>query len=214
MDASNGIDIVKTNTRKRTFDLFRPVSVKSDGRRIQSANWCVRFQHHGKRTCRSLGTADFRRATQLAKRLVTSVRQHGWTGATLLPTNQTRVAIPTLLEQFHRSAVSRGLRPRSIAHAEQDLRRVAREIGACRLNDLTPAALQNLIRDSRLKPITLRSSSRMPGVCSRGRLSKRWGWRSWRIPSPGWSAPKSTGSRSRRPVELGFSNSCGKGSKN
>ena len=157
MDAINGIDIVKTNTRKRTFDLFRPVSVKPDGRRIQSANWCVRFQHHGKRTCRSLGTADYRLATQLAKQLVASVRQHGWTGATLLPTNQARVAITTLLEQFHRSAVSRGLRPRSIAHAEGDLRRVAREIGACRLNDLTPAALQSWIRDSRLKPITLRS---------------------------------------------------------
>ena len=163
MEANNGIDNVKTNFRKKPFDLFRPVSVKHDGRRIQSANWCVRFQHQGKRTCRSLGTADYRLATQRAKQLVATVRQNGWERATVLPTSQGSLAIPALLEQYHRSAVSRGLRPRSITHAEADLRRVARETGARRLSDLTPAALQDWIRDSRLKPITLRSALKNAG---------------------------------------------------
>ncbi len=157
MNANNGIERGNTTSRKRKFDLFRPVSVKSDGSRIQSANWCVRFQHKGKRTCRSLGTADYRLATQRAKQLVASVRQHGWAGAVALPTSQDSLSIAALLEEYHHSAVSRGLRPRSIAHARKDLSRVARETSARRVGDLTPAALQNWIRDCGLKPITLRS---------------------------------------------------------
>jgi hypothetical protein len=157
MESDSGIDNGKPRTRRSKFDLFRPVSVKADGRRIQSPHWCVRFQHQGRRTCRSLSTADYRLATQRAKQLVASVRQHGWAGATALPTSHGSISIPDLLDQYHRSAVSRGLRPRSIAHAQKDLRRVAREIGARRLGDLTPAALQEWIRDSRLKPITLRA---------------------------------------------------------
>ena len=50
----------------------------------------------------------------------------------------------------HQGAVSRGLRPRSIAQAEKDLRRVARETGARRLTDLTSAALQGWIQGCRL----------------------------------------------------------------
>src|SRR5512136_2283156 len=140
MNASNGIESGNTIPRKKRFDLFRPISAKPDGRRIQSANWCVRFQHKGKRTCRSLGTADYRLATQRAKQLVSSVRQHGWAGALALPTSQGSLPIDALLEQYQRSAVARGLRPRSIAHARKDLSRVARETGARRVGDVTPAA--------------------------------------------------------------------------
>ena len=164
MNVNNGIETGNTIPRPKRFDLFRPVSVKPDGQRIPSANWCVRFQHKGKRTCRSLGTADYRLATQRAKMLVSSVRQHGWGGAPSLPTSQGSLSIDALLEQYHPSAVSRGHRPRSIAHAEKDLRRVAREIGARRVGDLTPTALQNWIRESRLKPITLRSILRNAGA--------------------------------------------------
>jgi integrase len=63
--------------------------------------------------------------------------------------------INDLLEQYHRSAVSRGLRPRSIACAEKDLRRLARETGARRLADLNPAALQTWVQECHLKPVTL-----------------------------------------------------------
>lgn len=157
MEAINGIDNVNTISRKKQLDLFRPVSVKRDGRHVQSANWCVRFQHKGKRTCRSLATADYRLAAQRAKHLVAAVRQNGWGGAPVLPTSHGSLSIPALLEQYHRSAVSRGLRPRSIAHAEKDLRRVARETGARRLGDLTPATLQGWIEECGLKPITLRA---------------------------------------------------------
>ena len=139
------------------MDLFRPISVRPDGRRIQSPNWSVRFQHQGKRTCRSLGTADYRLAQQRARALTKAVRSGGWASATVLPTSHGSVAIDEFLERYHRGAVSRGLRPRSIAHAEMDLRRVAREIGARRLADLTLAALQSWIRDARLKPITVRA---------------------------------------------------------
>jgi integrase len=164
MNANNGIDNGNTTSRKRKFDLFRPVSVKADGHRIESANWCVRFQHKGKRTCRSLGTADYRLATQRAKQLVSSVRQHGWARALALPTSQGSLPITALLEQYHRTAVSRGLRPRSITHAEKDLSRLARETAARRVDDLTPAVLQNWIQESRLKPITLRSILRNAGA--------------------------------------------------
>src|SRR5512137_2836312 len=136
MNVNSGIDSGNTIPRKRTFDLFRPVSVKSDDRRIQSANWCVRFQHKGKRTCRSLGAADYRLATQRAKQLVASVRQHGWAGAVALPTSQDSLSIAALLEEYHRSAASRGLRPRSISHARKDLSRVARETRSRRVGEL------------------------------------------------------------------------------
>ena len=68
MDVSSGINSGKLKPRKRGFDLFRPVSVKPDGTRIQSPNWCVRFQHQGKRTCRSLHTADYRLAAVVFSR--------------------------------------------------------------------------------------------------------------------------------------------------
>jgi integrase len=164
VDASNGIDHGKTLTRRRAFDLFRPVSVKSDGRRIQSANWCVRFQHKGKRTCRSLGTADYRLAQQRARQLVQSVRLEGWTRANPLPTSHGGLAIEEFLERFQASAVSRGLRPRSIAKFQRDLRRIVREIGARRLADLTRPALQGWVQQCGLKPVTLRSTLKGAGV--------------------------------------------------
>jgi site-specific recombinase XerC len=154
---NNGIDNGEPKTHRSKFDLFRPVSVKPDGRRLTSANWCVRFQHKGKRTCRSLGTADYRLAGQRARQLVTSVRQHGWSGAVVLPTSRESISIESLLEQYRCTAVSRGLRSRSINAAIGALKRVARDVGARKLPNLTPIVLQGWIRDSRLKPIRLRS---------------------------------------------------------
>ncbi len=81
MEVNTGTDNGKPNFAKRKFDLFRPVSVKRNGRRVQSANWCVRFQHKGERTCRSLGTADYRLANQRGKQLVAAVRHNGWASA-------------------------------------------------------------------------------------------------------------------------------------
>src|ERR1700694_5453164 len=115
MAAGNGINIGKTIRRRKKFDLFRPTSVKPDGLRIQSPNWSVRFQHQGKRTCRSLSTADYRLALQRASQLVASVRQHGWADANGLPSSHGSPSIDDLLERYHGRAVSRGLRPRSIA---------------------------------------------------------------------------------------------------
>jgi integrase len=157
MESENGIDNGKPNLAKRKFDMFRPVSVKPDGRRLQSANWCVRFQHKGKRTCRSLGTADYRLANQRARQLVAAVRQQGWTGALELPTSHGSLLLDDFLDRYHRSAVSRGLRPRSIAGSEVALRRVAREVGVRRLLDLTPEALQQWVERCGLTPVTLRS---------------------------------------------------------
>jgi integrase len=157
MDAQDGIDNGNSRPSRRRLDLFRPISVKPDGRRIQSTHWCVRFQHQGKRTCRTLGTPDYRLANQRARQLVASIRQNGWARATALPTSHGSVSIDDLLDQYHRAAVSRDLRPRSIGHAQKDLRRVARETGARRLADLSPAALQGWIQSCELKPITLRS---------------------------------------------------------
>ncbi len=137
MEAHNGIDNGKPKIRRKKFDLFRPVSVKADGRRLESPNWCVRFQHQGKRTCRSLGTADYRQAQQRAKALMTSVRQEGWANAAAMPTSHGTITIADLIERYHSAAVSRGLRPRSIDCAQTALRRVAREIGARRLADVT-----------------------------------------------------------------------------
>jgi integrase len=157
MGEDNGINSGKTIRRRKKFDLFRPTSVKPNGLRIQSPNWSVRFQHQGKRTCRSLSTGDYRLALQRAGQLVSSVRQHGWANAHGLPSSHGSPSIDDLLERYHHSAVSRGLRPRSIAHAQRDLRRVAREIGARRLGDLTQSALQGWVQESGLKPINLRS---------------------------------------------------------
>ncbi len=171
MAAGNGINIGKTIRRRKKFDLFRPTSVKADGLRIQSPNWSVRFQHQGKRTCRSLSTADYRLALQRAGKLVTSVRQHGWADATGVFSSHGSLAIDDLLERYHGSAVSRCLRPRSIAHAQKDLRRVAREIGARRLGDLTPSKLQGWVQECGLKPITLRAILKNAGsVFSRSSL--------------------------------------------
>ncbi len=158
MDANNGIDNGKPNFAKRRFDLFRPVSVKRDGRRVQSANWCVRFQHKGKRTCRSLGTADYRLANQRAKQLVAAVRHKGWASALELPTSHGSLLLEEFLEQFQRSAVSRGLRPRSIHAASENLRRIARDLGAKRLADLTPQALQHWAQGWEFKPVSLRAA--------------------------------------------------------
>lgn len=155
MDAENGIDSAKINKRK--FDLFRPVSVRSDGRRIESPNWCVRFQHRGKRTCRTLGTADYRLAAQRAKQLIKKVRQEGWSGAIVLPSSHGSLTIDNFLERYHRHAVSRGLRPRSIKEFKRSLCSIAQAIDARRLADLTPQALQQWVEESDLKPVTLRS---------------------------------------------------------
>ena len=157
MDAQNGIDYGKANSRRRRFDLFRPISVKPDGRRIQSPNWCVRFQHKGKRTCRTLGTADYRKAQQLAKALVGSVRQGGWTQATILPTSHGTIMIDDLLERYHRSAVARGLRPRSIGQIESRFRRIAKQVGARCLGDLTPPVLQEWVERCGLRSVTLKT---------------------------------------------------------
>jgi len=158
MDANNGIDNGKPNFTKRKFDLFRPVSVKKDGRRVQSANWCVRFQHKGKRTCRSLGTADYRLAGQRAKQLVAAVRHKGWASALELPTSHGSLFLEEFLEQFQRSAVSRGLRPRSINAASENLCRIARDLGVKRLADLTPQALQRWVHGWEFKPVSLRAA--------------------------------------------------------
>ena len=157
MHAQNGIETGKPKARKRKLDLFRPVSVKSDGRRFESANWCIRFQHKGKRTCRSLGTADYRLALQRARCLVKAVRADGWASATVLPTSHGSLTISDFLEGYHRSAVSRGLRPRSIAAVENELRRISAQVGARRLADLTPVALQQWVESCCLKPVTLRA---------------------------------------------------------
>jgi site-specific recombinase XerD len=154
---TNGIDSGKPQTHRSKFDLFRPVSVKPDGRRLTSANWCVRFQHKGKRTCRSLGTADYRLAEQRARKLVNSVRQQGWSGAVVLPTSRESMTIEMLIEKYQSSAVTRGLRPRSISSARKALRQIARGMGARRVGDLTPAALQAWARECGLKPANLRS---------------------------------------------------------
>ena len=138
MDVISGIDKGKTSLRRRAFDLFRPVSVRSNGQRFESPNWCVRFQHKGKRTCRSLGTADYRLAQQRAKLLVASVRQNGWASAIPLPASHGSLSLDDLLEQYRRQAVSRGLRPRSIADASFCLKRIAQELGAQKVGDLTP----------------------------------------------------------------------------
>ena len=157
MDARSGINSGKTIPRKRKYDLFRPISVKSQGQRLQSPNWSVRFQHQGRRTCRSLKTPDYRLALQRARQLVASVRQHGWASPETLVGSPVGLFVAELLERYHQSAVSRGLRPRSIAHAGKDLRRVAREIGARRIAHLTQASLQGWIQECGLKPITLRA---------------------------------------------------------
>ena len=125
MTALSGIDSGKSRSHKKTFDLFRPISVKSDGRRVESANWCVRFQHQGKRTCRSLRTRDYRLATQRAKLLVASVRQRGWDNIAGSPTSHGSLSISDFLQRYQRSATSRGLRPISIRQVDGGLRRLA-----------------------------------------------------------------------------------------
>ncbi len=157
MADDNGINNGKTIRRRKKFDLFRPTSVKANGLRMQSPNWSVRFQHQGKRTCRSLSTGDYRLALLRAGQLVASVRQHGWAEACGLPSSHGSSHIDEFLERYHRSAVARGLRSRSMAHARKDLRRVAREIGARRIGDLTQSRLQGWIAECGLKPVTLRT---------------------------------------------------------
>jgi len=164
MDVSSGINSGKLKPRKRGFDLFRPVSVKPDGTRIQSPNWCVRFQHQGKRTCRSLHTADYRLARQRARQLVSSVRQYGWAGNSIVPAQHSAMTVEELLEKFRTTAVARGLRPKSIRWIVCSLRRIARESGAQRVADLTPERLQGWIAECKLKPVSLNSVLRTAAV--------------------------------------------------
>jgi len=90
--------------------------------------------------------------------LVASVRQQGWTGATILPTSHGSLSVSDFLEQYRRTAVSRGLRPRSITSAARAFRRICRELAVRRLAELTPASLQQWIEGCGLTPVTLRSA--------------------------------------------------------
>ena len=96
-------------------------------------------------------------AQQRAKALVSKVRQDGWAEAITLPTSHGGLTIPDFLERYHRSAIVRGLRPRSISDFEKNLRRVTKDIGARRLAELTPASLQQWVEGCDLKPVTLRT---------------------------------------------------------
>ncbi|MGC8989320.1 MAG: hypothetical protein ACP5MD_04285 [Verrucomicrobiia bacterium] len=164
MEAANGINYGKPNLRKRGFDLFRSVAVKPDGRRVQSPNWSVRFQHQGKRTCRSLHTADYRLALQRAKQLVSSVRQHGWEGSSIVPAQHATMTVEELLDRFQKAAVARGLRPKSIRWIVSSLRRIARDCGVRRVGDLTPARIQHRVSECKLKPVSLNSALRTAAV--------------------------------------------------
>ncbi|NLH74919.1 MAG: hypothetical protein GX456_17860 [Verrucomicrobia bacterium] len=164
MEAANGINSGKPHLRKRGFRLFRPIAVKPDGRRVQSPNWSVRFQHQGKRTCRSLHTADYRLALQRAKQLVSSVRQHGWEGNSIVPAQHAAMTIEELLDRFQKAAVARGLRPKSIKWIVSSLRRIARDCGVQRVCDLTPARIQQWVSECKLKPVSLNSALRTASV--------------------------------------------------
>jgi integrase len=144
MDAINGIDNGKTSKGKAAFDLFKPVSVR-DGKRIESSKWAVRFQHQGKRTCRSTGTADFRLAQQRAKALVTQVRSFGWSSVTRIRGDQSSILIEDLITKFKLSAAGRGVRPRSTSWESYALSSLAREIGAKRVADITSEKVQLFI---------------------------------------------------------------------
>jgi integrase len=67
------------------------------------------------------------------------------------------------LERYHRSAVSRGLRRRSIRGAKEDFRRIARDLGVKRLVELTPQAMQQWVERCELKAVTLRSRLKNAG---------------------------------------------------
>ena len=142
MDAKNGIDNGKTRKGKAAFDLFKPVSVRPDGQRIESANWCVRFQHQGKRTCRSLGTADYRLAQQHAKALVNQVRGHGWEAVTKIRGERDSILIEDLISLFEEKAPGRGIRPRTVDAYVKAMREIAGAIGAKRVADLKPERVQ------------------------------------------------------------------------
>jgi len=98
---------------------------------------------------------DLRFAPAAAARSVW--RKAGWASATVLPTSHGSLTISDLLERYHRSAVSRGLRPRSIAAIEKEFRRISAQVGARRLADLTPVALQQWVENCGLKPVTLKA---------------------------------------------------------
>jgi len=99
------------------------------------------------------------------------VRADGWASATVLPTSHGSLTISDFLEQYHRSAVSRGLRPRSIAAIEKEFRRISAQVGARRLADLTPVSLQQWVESCRLKP-DLRGPSSRTNVLAPPRLWK------------------------------------------
>jgi integrase len=153
MDVKNGIDNGKTG--KRQFDLFKPVSVRPGGERIESANWAVRFQFEGKRTCRSLGTPDFRLAQQRAKALVQKVRGHGWQAVTKLRGDQDSILIEDLITRFKASAPGRGLRPKSIEDFVSALKQVAAGVNAKRVADLKPERVQTFLADMDTRPATV-----------------------------------------------------------
>ncbi len=162
MEATNGIDKGnngKTTGKKRHFDLFKPVSVRPNGERIESGNWCLRFQHRGKRTCRSLGTADYRLAQQRAKEMVRTVKTNGWESATGIRGDATGIKIEDFLTRFKETATTRKLRPQSIVAIDVVLRRIAKEVGANQLRQLTRDKIQVWIEAATrqgLKPVTIR----------------------------------------------------------
>jgi integrase len=145
MEATYGIDSGNTKATKKQFDLFKPVSVRKDGQRIESSNWAVRFQHQGKRTCRSLGTADYRLAQQKAKALVAEVRGSGWVGVVKIRGDQDSMLIEDLQSKFRLSAAGRGVRPRSIDWECRAFGALARDIGARRVSDITADKVQLFI---------------------------------------------------------------------
>ena len=161
MEAVNGIDNGNNRRRTKKFDLFRPISVRPNGDRIESANWCVRFQHHGKRTCRSLGTPDYRVAQQRAKELVKTVKARGWESATKIHGDPASLSIADLLAKYEAAAVGRGLKHWAVVTPMRCFALIARKTGATRLAQVTPERIQQWINtaiaDGKIKPTTVAS---------------------------------------------------------
>jgi len=103
-------------------------------------------------------------ALQRARQLVSSVRQYGWAGNSIVPAQHSVMTVEELLEKFQTTAVARGLRPKSIRWIVCSLRRLARESGAQRVADLTPERLQSWIAECKLKPVSLNSVLRTAAV--------------------------------------------------
>lgn len=160
MEATSGIDNGKTEKRGKRFDLFKPVSVRPDGTRIESSNYAVRFQFQGKRTCRSLGTPDYRLAQQRASELIKQIRGGGWRAATGVRGDPTSMSIEDFMAKFRESAEARKLRPRSISEIIKTFARLGRNLGAIRINQITPAKIQTWIEGAvrgGMKPVSVRT---------------------------------------------------------